>query len=57
MFAWPDTWWRTFGPKLVEMGELRQQDCDELLADLERIAAGEGFLQCPPVYEFLATRS
>ncbi|MCK5943646.1 MAG: methyltransferase domain-containing protein [Planctomycetes bacterium] len=57
MFAWPDTWWRTFAPKLVEMGELAQQDCDELIADLERVAAGEGFVQCPPVYEFIATRA
>ena len=28
----------------------------ELFADLERIEAGEGFLQCPPLYEFIATR-
>ena len=56
MFAWPDTWWRTFAPKLVAMGELEQADCDELLADLDRVGAGEGFLQCPPVYEFVATR-
>lgn len=56
MFAWPDTWWRTFAPKLVAMGELAQADCDELITDLERVAAGEGFLQCPPVYEFVATK-
>ena len=56
MFAWPDTWWRTFAPKLVEMGELEQDACDELISDLDRVAAGEGFVQCPPVYEFVATR-
>ena len=56
MFAWPDTWWRTFAPKLVAMGELEQSDCDELIADLERIRDGEGFLQCPTVYEFITTR-
>ena len=56
MFAWPNTWWRTFAPKLVAMGELAQADCDELFSDLARIEAGEGFLQCPPVYEFVATR-
>jgi len=56
MFAWPDTWWRTFAPKLVAMGELSQDVCDELFADLERIANGDGFVQCPPVYEFVATR-
>ena len=56
MFAWPNTWWRTFAPKLVEMGELDQTDCDELVSDLERIERGDGFLQCPPVYEFVAIR-
>ena len=43
-------------PKLVAMGELEQAACDELIVDLERIRAGEGFLQCPPVYEFVATK-
>jgi ubiquinone/menaquinone biosynthesis C-methylase UbiE len=56
MFAWPDTWWRTFAPKLVDMGELEQAACDELMRDLDRVAAGEGFVQCPPVYEFVATK-
>ena len=56
MFAWPNTWWRTFAPKLVAMGELAQASCDQLIADLERVEAGDGFLQCPPVYEFHATR-
>ncbi|HEB51766.1 MAG TPA: methyltransferase domain-containing protein [bacterium] len=56
MFAWPDTWWRTFAPKLVAMGELEQTTCNELLRDLEAVAAGDGFVQCPPVYEFLATK-
>lgn len=56
MFAWPDTWWRTFAPKLVAMGELEQATCDALLDDLAAIAHGEGFVQCPPVYEFVATR-
>lgn len=56
MFAWPNTWWHTFAPKLVAMGELKQSDCDELIADLKKIENGEGFVQCPPVYEFLATK-
>ena len=42
--------------KLVAMGELAQTSCDQLIADLERVEAGDGFLQCPPVYEFHATR-
>ena len=56
MFAWPDTWWRTFAPKLVAMGELRQDECTQLLADLDAIRTGHGFIQCPPVYELIAIR-
>lgn len=57
MFAWPDTWWRTFAPKLVGMGKLEKSDCDELIADLTqaRKSASE-FVQCPPVYELIATK-
>jgi SAM-dependent methyltransferase len=56
MFAWPNTWWHTFAPKLVAMGELAQSDCDELIDDLKKIENGEGFVQCPTVYEFIATK-
>ena len=56
MFAWPDTWWRTYAPKLVAMGELERIDCERLLQDLDDIRRGDGFVQCPPVYEFVATR-
>tara|TARA_R110002094_G_scaffold178525_1_gene157675 strand:+ start:222 stop:1040 length:819 start_codon:yes stop_codon:yes gene_type:complete len=56
MFSWPKTWWHTFAPKLVAMGELKQSDCDQLIDDLKTIEDGEGFVQCPPVYEFLATK-
>ena len=37
MFAWPNTWWHTFAPKLVAMGEPAQSDCDELIDDLKKI--------------------
>jgi len=57
MFAWPKTWWHTFGPKLVAMGELKQSECDELIDDLKHLEQGTGFIQCPAVYEFQATRS
>lgn len=57
MFAWPDTWWRTFAPKLVAMGELAQEDCDRLLRDLDELPGDGGFVQCPPVYEFVAVRN
>jgi len=57
MFAWPDTWWRTFAPKLVGMGKLEKSDCDELIADLTRARSSRSeFVQCPPVYELIATK-
>ena len=57
MFAWPDTWWRTFAPKLVAMGKLAQRDCDELIADLTAArTSGTDFVHCPPVYELIAVR-
>ncbi|HEX5052931.1 MAG TPA: methyltransferase domain-containing protein [Planctomycetota bacterium] len=58
MFAWPDTWWRTFAPKLVAMGRLAQTDCDELLADLTAVRHSDtAFVQCPPVYELIAQKA
>ena len=57
MFAWPDTWWRTFAPKLVGMGMLAQSDCDELIADLTRArTSSSDFVQCPPVYELIGRK-
>lgn len=57
MFAWPDTWWRTFAPKLVGMGLMEKSDCDELIADLTRARkSASEFVQCPPVYELIATK-
>ncbi|HZN38147.1 MAG TPA: hypothetical protein VFD82_05045 [Planctomycetota bacterium] len=57
MFAWPDTWWRTFAPKLVGMGLLAKGDCEELN---RRPLAGahkpERFVQCPPVCELIARK-
>lgn len=57
MFAWPDTWWRTFAPKLVAMGLLAAADCEQLLADLTAIRQSEAeFVVCPTVYEVVARK-
>jgi ubiquinone/menaquinone biosynthesis C-methylase UbiE len=57
MWQWPDTWWRTFAPKLVAMGMLARGQQDELIADLDAMSrSGEGFIQCPPVYEVVAVK-
>lgn len=57
MFAWPDTWWRNYAPKLVAMGLITQADCDELLRDLDDVARSTSdFIVCPPVYELIAVK-
>ena len=56
--AWPLTWWRTYGPKLVGMGKLSKAECDgalEDLADLEKNP--DRFFVCPTVYEFIGVRA
>lgn len=57
MFAWPDTWWRTFAPKLVTMGLLAAADCQQLLDDLTAIRHSEAdYVVCPTVYEVVARK-
>ena len=57
MFAWPDTWWRTFAPKLVAMGLLAASNYEQLLRDLETVRGSEtDWVQCPVVYEVIATK-
>ncbi|MCA8949093.1 MAG: methyltransferase domain-containing protein [Planctomycetes bacterium] len=57
MFAWIDTWWHTFAPKLVELGRLSSETCATLLAELaERRGDALAFAHCPPVYEVIAVR-
>jgi hypothetical protein len=58
LFAWPDTWWRSFAPKLVTMGRITQAQCDELFADLDAIRRSEtDFIVSPPVTEILAVKT
>lgn len=57
MFAWPDTWWRTWAPKLVATGYLSQQDCDGLFRTLDELAKDRTrFILPPPVTEIIATK-
>jgi ubiquinone/menaquinone biosynthesis C-methylase UbiE len=57
MFTWPDTWWRTYTPKLVQMGLVSQATCDRLMADLDAVRRDPGrFVVCPPVFEVIARR-
>lgn len=55
--AWPLTWWRTYGPKLVQMGYLSKEDCNDALTDMTSVeTSDERFFVCPPVFEFIAVR-
>lgn len=53
--AWPLTWWRTYAPKLVTLGKLSSQDCEQALRDLENLEQDpDQFFFCPPVFELIA---
>ncbi len=57
MLAWILTWWRTYGPKLVEMGKLSQADYSLAASDLKKLEADEDlFFFCPPLFEFIVRR-
>ena len=57
MFVWIDVWWRTYAPKLVEMGLLSKGDLEQLLVDLDEVRSSTvDFVACPPVYEIVAEK-
>lgn len=57
LFAWPDTWWRTYTPRLVGLGLVSQAEAEELYADLDAVARSAGdFIVTPPVYEICARK-
>lgn len=56
--AWPLTWWRTYAPKLVQMGYLTSEECAAALRDTEEVAlSAEKFFVCPPLFEFIAVKN
>lgn len=58
MFTWPDVWWRTYTPKLVQMGYLSTDAQRQLLAELDAARREPGrYVVCPPVFEVIATRA
>jgi SAM-dependent methyltransferase len=57
MFAWPNTWWRTWAPKLVATGYLSAADCEGLLATLTDVESNpRRFVLPPPVTEIIARK-
>lgn len=57
MWAWPDTFWRTFVPKLEASGFLSPQDRAAFEADWADATADEvSFIHLPPVYDIIGQR-
>lgn len=57
MFEWPETWWRTYTPKLVGMGLLSEQEAQETLDELTAMAReSNDFWICPAVLEIVARK-
>ena len=57
MWQWPETFWKTFIPRLVSGGFLSQAHAEEFFEDWK--AAGDDpntFMALPPVYEFIAQK-
>ncbi|MCB0394303.1 MAG: methyltransferase domain-containing protein [Bdellovibrionales bacterium] len=55
---WILTWWRTYGPKLVESKHLKATVCEAALAELKKLEVDKRvFFPCPPVYEFVARKA
>jgi len=53
--AWPLSWWRTYGPKLVQSGRLTHSEFEEAKSALDVLEHDpERFFFCPPLFEFIA---
>jgi SAM-dependent methyltransferase len=56
MWYWASTWWRSYTPRLVEMGYLTAADQEAFHAELETLTRERDFLVLPPVFELIARR-
>jgi len=57
MWAWPDTFFRNFVPRLVEGGFLSGAEADAYFADWTKVSADpNAFIVLPVVFELIATR-
>lgn len=54
---WLLTWWRTYAPKLVDLGKLSSEELDMILRKLDALENDENqFFTTPPVFEFIAEK-
>lgn len=56
MWNWVATWWRTFTPKLVKLGELSAEDERRFHQDFDGMTAETDFVVLPTVFEIVARR-
>jgi len=57
MWAWPDSFWVTFVPRLVASGYITEQESASFFEQWHEAAADpDTFFALPPVYEIVATR-
>lgn len=55
--AWPLSWWRSYGPKLVAMGRLTASEFALAAKDLDALEADpDRFMFCPPLFELIAVK-
>ena len=55
--AWVLGWWRLYAPKLVPLGKISQETCDQAMRDLDVYEKDpDQFFVCPAVYEFIAKK-
>lgn len=58
MWAWPDSFWKNFIPRLAQTGLLTQREADEFFESWKRVSADpHSFMLLPAVFEFVAEKS
>jgi hypothetical protein len=57
MWSWPDSYWRSFVPRLVTSGHLTQPQADAFFEAWDQLSADpDTLIQLPPVYELIARK-
>lgn len=56
MWAWTESWWRSYTPKLVKMGYLDAAGERAFHADLDAMTRERDFVVPPPVFELMARK-
>lgn len=57
MWNWVASWWRTFTPKLVKLGELEPDEERRFHEDFDALRAATDFVVLPTVFEIVARKS